>query len=87
MTILITGSAGFIGFHISRRLLEMGHTVIGIDNINPYYDINLKLKRVKELDSFSKKSKIKFINFEIDKENKNKLKEIFYKFKHKKVIN
>ena len=87
MTILITGSAGFIGFHISRRLLEMGHTVIGIDNINPYYDINLKLKRVKELDSFSKKSKIKFINFEIDIENKNKLKEIFYKFKPKKVIN
>lgn len=43
---LITGSAGFIGFHLSKRLLEAGHDVIGIDNINDYYDINLKLARL-----------------------------------------
>ena len=87
MTILITGFAGFIGFHISRRLLKMGYTVIGIDNINSYYDINLKLRRVEELELISKKSKVKFIKFQTDIENKNKLEEIFYKFKPKKVIN
>ena len=42
MKILITGTAGFIGFHLARRLLERGDTVVGIENINDYYDINLK---------------------------------------------
>ncbi|MDC0570919.1 NAD-dependent epimerase/dehydratase family protein [Flavobacteriaceae bacterium] len=46
-TILVTGAAGFIGFHLSKRLSELGHTVIGIDNINDYYDINLKYNRLK----------------------------------------
>ena len=40
--ILITGSAGFIGFHLSKKLLDQGHQVIGFDNINDYYDKNLK---------------------------------------------
>ena len=42
MKILVTGAAGFIGFHISRRLLEDGHKVIGLDNVNDYYDVSLK---------------------------------------------
>ena len=41
-TYLITGAAGFIGFYLSKKLLEKGCKVIGIDNINDYYDINLK---------------------------------------------
>ena len=41
MTILITGSAGFIGFHLTKRLIQTKKKVIGIDNLNPYYDINL----------------------------------------------
>jgi UDP-glucuronate 4-epimerase len=49
MKILVTGAAGFIGFHTSRRLLESGHDVIGIDNINDYYDVNLKNDRLKVL--------------------------------------
>lgn len=49
MKILVTGAAGFIGFHLSERLLAEGHTVVGIDNINDYYDINLKYARLKEL--------------------------------------
>ncbi|WP_298999802.1 NAD-dependent epimerase [uncultured Tenacibaculum sp.] len=49
MKILVTGAAGFIGFHLSERLLALGHTVVGIDNINDYYDINLKYARLKEL--------------------------------------
>ncbi len=45
MTILVTGSAGFIGFHLSRRLLERGETVVGLDNLNSYYDPTLKAAR------------------------------------------
>ena len=41
---LITGSAGFIGFHLSKKLLSEGLTVIGVDNLNNYYDQNLKKK-------------------------------------------
>ncbi|AWH85116.1 NAD-dependent epimerase [Flavobacterium album] len=49
MKILVTGAAGFIGYHLSQRLLAMGHDVVGLDNINDYYDINLKLGRLREL--------------------------------------
>lgn len=47
--ILITGAAGFIGYHLSRRLLAAGRTVLGIDNLNPYYDIRLKEERLRIL--------------------------------------
>jgi len=43
--ILVTGSAGFIGFHLCKKLIEDGHKIIGIDNINNYYDTNLKRER------------------------------------------
>lgn len=49
MTILVTGAAGFIGYHLSKRILEIGHQVIGLDNINDYYSTNLKFARLKEL--------------------------------------
>ena len=45
MRILVTGSAGFIGFHMARRLLDDGHEVVGVDGFTPYYDRNLKLRR------------------------------------------
>jgi UDP-glucuronate 4-epimerase len=47
--ILVTGSAGFIGFHLVKHLIELGHNVIGLDNINDYYDVNLKFARLKQL--------------------------------------
>ncbi|MGB0525344.1 MAG: NAD-dependent epimerase/dehydratase family protein [Flammeovirgaceae bacterium] len=47
--ILVTGAAGFIGFHLSKRLIEQGYHVIGLDNLNTYYDIQLKLDRLKNL--------------------------------------
>jgi UDP-glucuronate 4-epimerase len=46
--ILVTGTAGFIGFHLARKIIERGDTVIGLDNINDYYDVNLKYNRLKE---------------------------------------
>lgn len=52
--LLITGAAGFIGFHVARRLLERGHLVVGVDNLNPYYDVNLKKARLKILDQYEK---------------------------------
>lgn len=48
-TILVTGAAGFIGYHLCERLLQEGHQVVGLDNINGYYDINLKMARLKQL--------------------------------------
>ena len=49
MSILITGAAGFIGFHVARRLLDRGERVIGIDNLNDYYDVSLKEARLAKL--------------------------------------
>ncbi len=49
MKILVTGTAGFIGYHLAKKLLERGDEVVGIDNINDYYDVNLKYGRLKEL--------------------------------------
>lgn len=49
MKILVTGIAGFIGFHIAKKLVDTGHNVIGIDNLNTYYSVALKYDRLKEL--------------------------------------
>ena len=49
MKVLVTGTAGFIGFHLAKKLLERGDEVVGLDNINDYYDVNLKYARLKEL--------------------------------------
>ena len=57
MKILITGSAGFIGFHAVKKFLELGHEIVGIDNINDYYDTNLKKSRLQQISS----TRFKFI--------------------------
>jgi len=49
LKILLTGAAGFIGFHTAKKLLDVGHTVIGYDNMNDYYDVSLKEARLKRL--------------------------------------
>tara|TARA_Y100000589_G_C27166741_1_gene635101 strand:- start:864 stop:1892 length:1029 start_codon:yes stop_codon:yes gene_type:complete len=52
-SILITGAAGFIGFHLCKNLLQNGQNIIGFDNLNNYYDINLKKRRLKELEKLN----------------------------------
>jgi len=49
MKILVTGAAGFIGFHTTNKLIEQGHEVVGLDNVNAYYDVGLKYARLQEL--------------------------------------
>lgn len=54
MTVLVTGAAGFIGFHLCRTLLERGENVVGVDNLNDYYDVDLKKARLKEISGSNK---------------------------------
>ena len=62
MTIVVTGHAGFIGYHTTKRFIEEGTVVIGIDNINDYYDTNLKEARLKELIQIADNCNTNFIS-------------------------
>ena len=62
MKYLITGAAGFIGFHVSQRLLAAGHQVVGLDNLNDYYDVSLKQARLDLLPS----ADFRFVKMELD---------------------
>lgn len=73
-TILVTGAAGFIGFHVAKKLLEDGHTIIGIDNINDYYDQRLKLDRNKILSEFEN-----YFFYKIDIIKREELEKVFSK--------
>ena len=64
MKILITGAAGFIGFHLSQRLVRNGNKVIGIDNLNSYYDPKLKEARLEILNNYNDLFSFKKINLE-----------------------
>ena len=87
-TILVTGSAGFIGYHICKKLIGQSYFVIGIDNINNYYDVKLKKARLNELVKFSKQAnKGKFIFCKCDLNDKDSLSNIFEKYNPKLVIN
>ena len=82
MKILITGSAGFIGYHLSKSFLEDGQEVLGVDNINSYYDKNLKIDRLENLKSYK--------NFQfkkVDISEKDSIKKVFEFFKPNKVVN
>ena len=52
MNVLITGSCGFIGFHLSKKLLDRGDIVFGIDSMNDYYDVELEENRLKNLNNY-----------------------------------
>jgi len=95
--ILVTGSAGFIGFHLTLKLLEAGKNVIGLDNINDYYDPELKYNRLSqtgirksEISEDRTTKSIKYPNYKFyksDLSNKKVLDKIFKKHKITKVVN
>ena len=82
--ILITGCAGFIGYHVTTKLIKNNYSVIGIDNLNNYYDKKIKLSRLKELRKISNKKNYKF--FKIDICNERKLKNLFKKYNFKIIL-
>ena len=81
MSVLVTGSAGFIGNHVSLRLLEEGRDVVGIDNLNSYYDVNLKRRRIERLTPFEN-----YINAPIDINDQDKLNKVFKDYKIDQII-
>ena len=86
-TVLITGAAGFIGSFLVKRFLKSGYQVIGIDNINSYYDKNLKLKRLENIKEYSNKNKLNWLFYESNIEDKNHMRQIFLDTKPQIVVN
>ena len=85
MTILVTGSSGFIGFHLCKKLIQNGEKVIGFDNMNNYYDKTLKENRLDELRKIADKDKFIFIRGSL--EDNLILEHIFKDYKPNKVVN
>jgi UDP-glucuronate 4-epimerase len=80
--ILVTGAAGFIGFHLSRSLLADGHTVLGFDNVNDYYDPSLKEARLAQLEG-----QVGFRLIRADLADAGAVKQAFLAFKPERVVN
>ncbi len=80
--ILVTGTAGFIGFHLAKRLMERGDEVVGLDNLNDYYDVNLKKARLKQL---TVHKSFKEVNMSL--EDKAGIEKLFAQEKFDKVVN
>lgn len=80
--LLVTGAAGFIGFHLVRSLAAQGHQVMGYDNVNDYYDVSLKEARLKELEKINS---FQFVR--ADLEDQATMERVFEEFKPEVVIN
>ncbi len=81
MKYLVTGAAGFIGYHVSQRLLKAGHEVTGLDNVNDYYDVQLKLSRLANLEAQA--------NFRLEKinlEDRQEISRVFQQEAYDRVI-
>ena len=84
MKVLVTGAAGFIGFHTSLYLLNRGNEVVGIDSLNDYYEPSLKLSRLKELDKNKFSKNFEFIQFNLS--DSARLKKVFKEHQFDRVI-
>ena len=80
--ILITGAAGFIGYHLSKKLLENGREVVGLDNLNDYYDPKLKQARLEQLMKFSG-----FMNVNLDMADRQAMPDLFEQHQFDAVVN
>lgn len=81
-TILVTGAAGFIGSFLSKEMMDQGHTVIGIDNLNDYYDVTLKTDRLEMLNGYEN-----FTFMALDISDKEKVDALFAEYKPEIVVN
>jgi UDP-glucuronate 4-epimerase len=81
-TYLVTGAAGFIGFYLSKKLVDKGCKVIGVDNINDYYDVNLKYTRLNQLEPYNG-----FTFIKADISDKDTITKIFQEYKPNFVVN
>ena len=79
--ILVTGCAGFIGYHFSQKILKKNHKIVGLDNLNNYYSLKLKKDRLKNLKKFKN-----FKFYKIDLANFKTLEKLFKKNKITKVV-
>ena len=86
-SVLITGAAGFIGSFLVKKFLRSGYQVIGIDNINSYYDKNLKLKRIENIKEYSFKNNFNWLFYKSNIEDKNHMRKIFLETKPQIVVN
>jgi UDP-glucuronate 4-epimerase len=82
MKYLVTGAAGFIGFHLSKRLLEQVKNVVGLDNLNDYYDVNLKKSRLRELEGNPR-----FTFYKLDLIDREGIEKLFLENKFDYVVN
>ena len=87
MTILVTGAAGFIGFSLCKKLLDLDFEIIGLDNLNSYYDVNLKKARINQLENISHKKGINFILEVGNLQDKKFVDDLFDKYKPATVVN
>tara|TARA_Y200000002_G_C22680313_1_gene663766 strand:+ start:2057 stop:3085 length:1029 start_codon:yes stop_codon:yes gene_type:complete len=85
--ILVTGAAGFIGFHLCKKLIKEGFNLIGLDNLNTYYDVDLKKSRLSLLDSTQEEKAAVWKFFKVDLVDKDSLVKIFKQYEPKIVIN
>ena len=87
MTVIVTGAAGFIGFHLSRRLLEGGVSVVGFDSINSYYDPSLKRARIAQLQATAECTGTPFTLIQAELEKREAVEAAFEIHKPQKVVN
>lgn len=84
MRILVTGAAGFIGYHVTTRLLDRGDQVIGIDNLNDYYDVRLKLARLDQISQHPQSANFNFIKLDIA--NTESVLDLFARYQPERVV-
>ena len=80
--VLVTGAAGFIGFHLSERLTKLGDEVIGLDNLNDYYDVNLKIDRLRQIEG---RGNFRFLR--LDLADRDSMSELFSRERFDVVVN